>query len=153
MDATGHYSLSQVSKKAYSEGLVYRKTNAKISKSVVHKILKNLIYYGSFIWDGKLYKGTHEPIISKELFDRVQEVMKEKGRRRTRQQKHHWAFQGMLTCGHCGCTLTAEIKKDRYIYYRCTGYKGKCPEKYVREEEVARQFAKLCETSKSTLKL
>jgi site-specific DNA recombinase len=46
----------------------------------------------------------------------------------------------MLTCGHCGCALTAEIKKDRYVYYHCTGNRGKCPEKYAREEEVARQF-------------
>jgi hypothetical protein len=43
-------------------------------------------------------------------------------------------------CGHCGCALTAEIKKGRYVYYHCTSYKGKCPEKYVREEEMARQF-------------
>jgi hypothetical protein len=27
-----------------------------------------------------------------------------------------------------------EIKKSRYVYYHCTGYKGKCPDPYVREE-------------------
>ena len=64
----------------------------------------------------------------------------EKGRRRSRQQKHQWAFQGLVSCGHCGCALTGEIKKERYIYYHCTGHKGKCPEKYVREEEMADQF-------------
>jgi site-specific DNA recombinase len=32
------------------------------------------------------------------------------------------------------------LKKKQYVYYHCTGYKGKCPEKYVREEEIARQF-------------
>ena len=36
--------------------------------------------------------------------------------------------------------MTAEIKKNRYVYYHCTGHKGKCPEKYVREEELAAQF-------------
>ncbi|MCE5200457.1 MAG: zinc ribbon domain-containing protein [Armatimonadota bacterium] len=46
----------------------------------------------------------------------------------------------MLSCGHCGCSLTAEIKKGKYIYYHCTGQRGKCPEKYVREEEIAKQF-------------
>ncbi len=30
-------------------------------------------------------------------------------------------------------------KTGKYIYYHCTGYKGKCPEKYAREEEVTRQ--------------
>ncbi|MBA3017244.1 zinc ribbon domain-containing protein [Patescibacteria group bacterium] len=66
--------------------------------------------------------------------------MAEKGRRKTGQQKHNWAFQGLLSCGHCGCALVAEIKKKRYVYYHCTGNKGKCPEKWVREEEIARQF-------------
>lgn len=138
--ATGLYSLLEISQKIREEGLNYRKTEARIPKSVVHKILKNPIYYGDFIWAGKEYRGKFEPIISKELYDRVQEVMVDKGNRRTRQQKHDWAFQGMLSCGHCGCAITAELKKQRYVYYPCTGYKGKCPEKYIREEEIARQF-------------
>lgn len=138
--ATGNYSLLEVTKKAHSEGLVYRQSKAKIQKSTVHKILNNPIYHGDFIWDGKLYRGVHEPIITKEIWDRVQEVLAEKGRRRTRYQKHYWAFQGLLSCGHCGCAMTAEIRKGKYVYYHCTGHKGKCPEKYVREEEVAQQF-------------
>ena len=138
--ATGLHSLLEVSKKVHEEGLTYRKTEARLPKSVIHKILKNPIYYGDFVWAGKEYRGTHEPIISKELFDRVQEVMEEKGRRRTRQQKHNWAFQGLLTCGHCGCALTAEVKKEQYVYYHCTGNRGKCPERYVREEDIAQQF-------------
>ncbi|HMK75053.1 MAG TPA: zinc ribbon domain-containing protein, partial [Thermodesulfobacteriota bacterium] len=66
--------------------------------------------------------------------------MTEKGWRRTRQQKHRWAFQGLVSCGHCGCAMTGEIKKGRYAYYHCTGHKGKCPERYVREEELDREF-------------
>ncbi|MCK5680182.1 recombinase family protein, partial [bacterium] len=129
--ATGNYSILDLTKKVYEEGFSFRKTGAKVPKSVINKILKNPIYYGSFRWTGGLYRGTHEPLISKELFDRVQEVMTEKGRRRTRHQKHDWAFRGLLTCGHCGCALTAEIKKGKYVYYHCTGNKGKCPEKWV----------------------
>ncbi len=138
--ATGNHSLLEVKEKVQSEGFAYRKNGRKIPKSVIHKILTNPIYYGDFKWDGKHYRGTHEPIVTKELFDRVREVLVEKGRRRTRQQKHQWAFQGLVSCGHCGCALTGEIKKGRYIYYHCTGHKGKCPEKYVREEELADHF-------------
>jgi site-specific DNA recombinase len=138
--ATGLHSLLEISKRIREEGLAYRKTEARLPKSVVHKILKNPIYYGDFVWAGKEYRGKHDPIITRELYDRVQDVMEEKGKRRTRQQKHDWAFQGLLSCGHCGCAITAELKKQQYVYYHCTGYKGKCPEKYVREEEIARQF-------------
>jgi site-specific DNA recombinase len=34
-------------------------------------------------------------------------------------------------------------KKQRYVYYHCTGYKGKCEEPYVREEVLEKQFADL----------
>ena len=138
--ATGNYSLLELTKKFHQEGLTYRKSSRNVPKSVVHKMLKNSLYYGDFCWAGKTYKGIHEPLISKELFDRVQDVMGEKGRRKTGYQKHNWAFQGLLSCGHCGCALVAEIKKQQYVYYHYTGKKGKCPEKWVREEEIARQF-------------
>jgi site-specific DNA recombinase len=100
----------------------------------------NPIYYGDFIWTGKRYRGVHEPLITQDLFDCVQTVLTEKGQRRTGQQKHTWAFQGLISCGYCGCAFVAEIKKGRYVYDHYTGNKGKCPEKYVREEEIARQF-------------
>ncbi|MHB0912949.1 MAG: recombinase zinc ribbon domain-containing protein, partial [Armatimonadota bacterium] len=95
---------------------------------------------GDFDWAGKRYRGIHQPLISKELWDKVQEVMAGKGKRNTHRQKHDWAFHGLVSCGHCGSAMVAEIKKGKYVYYHCTGYKGKCPEKYVREEELDRQF-------------
>lgn len=138
---TGNYSLEEITQKAYEEGLRYKKSKNKIHKGSIHRLLKNPIYYGDFIFNGTQYHGTHEPLISKDLFDRVQDMLYEKSQRRSRKQQYDWAFQGMLTCGHCGCALTAEIKKQRYVYYHCTGNRGKCPEKYVREEEIARQFS------------
>ena len=132
--------MQEITEKAFDEGLVTRKTGSKISKSVIHQLLKNPIYFGDFDWAGKRYDGNHEPIVSRELFDRVQEVMAKKSGNRKRQQKHDWAFRGMVRCGHCGCLLTAERQKGKYTYYHCTGRKGKCPEKYVREEELDRQF-------------
>lgn len=138
--ATGNHSLLHVARKANAEGLTYRKTGNIVGKSTVHKILTNPIYHGEFAWAGKRYKGLHEPIISPELFNRVQETLTDKSHCRRRPHTYEWAFQGLVFCGHCGCALTAEIKKRRYVYYHCTGYKGKCPEKYVREEELALQF-------------
>lgn len=141
--ATGNYSLLELSRKIFAEGFALCKNGRKIPKSVVHRIFNNPVYHGDFSWAGKMYRGTHEPIISKELYERVQNIMNEKGNRRTRVQKYNWAFQGLLTCGQCGCALTAEIKKKRYVYYHCTGNKGKCPEKWVREEVVAEQFGRI----------
>ncbi len=54
---------------------------------------------------------------------------------------------GLVTCGYCGCAITAEqhVKKSgrRHVYYRCTEFKGKCGQGYTREEDLAAKFAAL----------
>ena len=42
----------------------------------------------------------------------------------------------MLTCAYDACSVTAEIKREKYIYYHCTGHRGKCELPYFREEEL-----------------
>jgi site-specific DNA recombinase len=39
--------------------------------------------------------------------------------------------------------MVGEMKKARYVYYHCTGYKGKCPEPYTREEVLEETFTEL----------
>lgn len=138
--ATGNYSLSQIVRIAHEEGLRSRR-GYRISKSRIEGMLKNPIYYGSFKWNGRLYDGTHEPIISKELFEATQNALsnynKPKGRKRG------LAFTGLLTCGRCGCAITGEMHKGKYVYYRCTGYKGKCGQPYVKEEILSEKFGEV----------
>jgi site-specific DNA recombinase len=62
---------------------------------------------------------------------------------RTRKVKHEFAYTGLIHCGHCGCLLVGELKKGEYVYYHCTGNRGKCPEPYTREEILAGQFGDL----------
>ncbi len=64
-------------------------------------------------------------------------MMLEKGKCLTGKQKDSWPFQGLLSCGHCGCAMVAEIKKGKYVHYHCSGNKGKCPERWVREGKVS----------------
>jgi site-specific DNA recombinase len=63
--------------------------------------------------------------------------------KKNRRVKHDFAFSGLITCGHCGCSIVGEIKKGRYVYYHCTGFKGRCNEPYVREEVIEQQFTNL----------
>jgi DNA invertase Pin-like site-specific DNA recombinase len=138
--ATGKYTLDQIVELAHADGLVYRKSGARVPKSTVHKILRNRIYSGDFDFDGTTYKGNYEPIVSRELWERVQSVLTGRGARKTRKVKDQLPFSGLLTCGHCGCALVGDIKKDRYRYYRCSHYKGACPEPYTREEVLEQKF-------------
>ncbi len=138
--ATGLYSLKDACKRAREEGLVYRKSRVPVPASTVHKILRTRLYTGTFEWLGERYKGTHQPLVSYEQWDQVQEILD--GRRTNRQGlERNFAFSGLIKCGHCGCALVGEIKKGKYVYYHCTGFKGKCGEPYVRQEVLEEQFA------------
>lgn len=102
--------------------------------------LKNPFYYGHFSYTGKLYRGVHEPLIDKRLWDRVQTWLT-KGKPKAITKKE-FQFSGLLTCGDCGCAIVGEIKKGRFVYYHCSRNKKECSERavYVREEKLAEQF-------------
>src|SRR5262249_23341333 len=44
---------------------------------------------------------------------------------------------GLLTCAQCGCAITAERKKGKYVYYHCTDHHGGCENTYIREERLS----------------
>lgn len=145
--ATGAYSLKEIGTMARNAGLVYRKSQRPVPVSTVHKILRSRLYTGEFEWLGKVYQGNHKPLVTKDLWYCVQDILDGRNQK-TRHRKtgggvREFAFTGLVSCGHCGCALTAEIKKGKYIYYHCTGFRGKCPEKFVREEVLEEHFARL----------
>ena len=109
--------------------------------TTLHRILRKLIYTGEFEYGGKVYQGIHEPLVSRAVWERCQEILDGRHAKKHRKTKHDFAFSGLIRCGHCGCSLVGEIKKGRYVYYHCTGYRGKCPERYTREENLTNCFA------------
>lgn len=140
--ASGQYSLSSIFDHLAKNFSSVFENRRKLAKSSIQKILTNPIYYGDFIWNGEYYRGTHEPLVSRELFEAVQEMLRRNGHRRMPQKRHKFTFQGLVRCGHCGCAMVAELKKGKYIYYHCTQKKGKCPgRKSVLDAELDRQFA------------
>lgn len=141
--ATGRLSLKEAANKALSAGLRYRRTGRPVPVSTIHTILRNRLYYGEFEWNGRRYKGRHTPLVTRELWERVQGVLDHRQKGKTRRSKHNFAFSGLLTCGYCGCAVVGEIKKSQYVYYHCSGFKGKCPERYVREETLEAEFSAL----------
>ena len=142
--STGDYSLEDIRKRAVAAGIrpVGRGTRP-ISKSLIEWTLKNPFYTGLFRWKGGLYQGNHEPIISQQLFEKVQVVFKHHEMRRGKQKRREFAFGGLMRCGNCGCSIVGELKKGRYIYYHCTDGRRECDRKYYREEVLEDQFADL----------
>jgi hypothetical protein len=109
---SGNYSLSSL------QGKLNAEFGKRMAKSYLERLLKNPFYAGSFIWEGKLYPGTHIPLISRDRFEEVQSVFQ--GRNRPKYSKHDFAYRGLLICAHDQCLVTAETKKGKYTYYRCT---------------------------------
>ena len=148
--ATGEFALKGVAKKARAAGLAYKKSGAPVPTSTVHSILRNRLYTGWFEWNGKLYQGKHEPLVSIEMWERVQGVMDGRNASKHRRMTHDFAFSGLIACAKCGCSVVGEIKKQKYIYYHTTGYADKCRgepascrRKYVREEVLEQHFTAL----------
>jgi len=141
--ASGTYNLKQIATMARADGLVFRKTQNPVPISTVSLLLRNRIFSGDFDFDGKTYKGIYEPIVQRELWEQVQMVLAGKRAKSERMRTHDFAFKGLISCGHCGGALVGEIKKQQYVYYHCSQYKGKCPEPYVREEVLEEKFTEL----------
>jgi site-specific DNA recombinase len=148
--ANGGISLKEAAKKAQAAGLVYAQSGAKVPVSTVHTILRNRLYTGQFEWNGKLIQGKHEPLVSIDLWERVQGMMDGRHAKKSKRGKHDFAFSGLIACHACGCAVVGEIKKERYVYYHCTGYADKCQgspascrRRYVREELLEKQFTML----------
>ena len=137
--STGEYALKEIRNKINPLGLTGRKDKS-LSISQYQTMLKNTLYYGVFRYKGEVYEGTHQPIITKKLFDRCQEVMHLRGKYKEPQKKR-FVLRGLMRCGECGRSITAELQKG-HVYYRCTKRLTNCKQKYVREEELAAQIAK-----------
>jgi site-specific DNA recombinase len=148
--ARGDLSLKEAAKKAQAQGLVHTRSGAKVPVSTIHTILRNRLYTGQFEWNGKLIQGKHEALVSIELWERVQGVLDGRFAKKAKRGVHDFAFSGLIACHACGCAVVGEIKKERYVYYHCTGYADKCRgnpascrRRYVREEVLEAQFTEL----------
>jgi len=139
--ASGNCSLKQLAAQLNAEGVKLR--GHRFHRSTLHQILRKRLYSGDFDWNGTTYAGTHELLVTRELWQHVQELLDARAENKTRKVKHDFAYTGLVHCGHCGCLMVGELKKGKYVYYHCTGNRGKCPERYTAQEKLTGEFASL----------
>jgi site-specific DNA recombinase len=135
----GITSLSKLTIDLYNMG--FRSlTGRKIAKSNIARYLSDPFYYGSFEWNNQLHPGTHEPLITKSVYDEVQRI--KLGGTTPKYRKHNHLFKGLLNCGCCGGTVTWEIHKG-INYGHCNGYRACTSHEWVKENEVEQEIASL----------
>ncbi|WLB21916.1 recombinase family protein [Bradyrhizobium japonicum] len=132
--ADGRYSLRTLSDELYERGF-RTKSGKKVDASCLQKMLRNPFYIGVIRISGEVYAGIHEPIISKALFDRVQQHLD--GKKNARAIVHDFLFRRMISCTNCHYCLIGERQKG-YVYYRC--HTPTCPTLTVREDVILSAF-------------
>lgn len=139
-------SVHGIAKKEWGLRTLRRKTQggALLHISSVNAILRNPFYAGVFKWDGRLIVGRHEPMITLQEFERVQRVFsRSSGGKPIRKA---FPYTGLLRCGSCGLSITAEEKRNRhgslYTYYHCTRsrHETPCRERFIRKEALEAQL-------------
>jgi len=150
--ANNFYTGRDLQKWCKRVGLTTR-SGKDLTLSGIYRILASPFYYGEFEWpekSGNWFKGRHEPLIKKELFQKARDNMFNP--HRTMPGTKEFSFTRLITCGSCGSGITAEDKIKnlndgtikRYIYYHCTKFNNSsCPEPFVREEELTDQLLEL----------
>lgn len=138
--------------KAYKERKGKRRTIRvfeKLHPSKIERIIRNPLYYGYFGYVGKLYRGTHEPIVTKQLWDRANQMLNTPYQNKVNSGKRVFLYRGknLMKCGECGCSITAEFHKKpsgkEFVHYRCTKSRIKCGQPFLIEKEVENQLAEI----------
>jgi len=148
---TSQYTPPHILEMATKEWGLRMRNGKPLSRSNIYLMFSNPFYYGEFeypVGSGNWYKGSHEPMITREEYDRIQFLLKRKST--PRQKTHTFAYRGPISCGECGAMITAEEKIkyqkngniNRNTYYHCTRRKDPdCKEPAINEKELEKQIA------------
>ena len=138
--ATGNYSLMRLEKELYEAGM-RSKSGKCLRKSKIYVNLQNPFFCGEMRWMGVIYPGKHERLITKDLFNKVQTVLRRQ-MKNPKYQKHNALFKSKIFCESCGGMVTWYEKKGHW-YGHCNNSSAfkNCPKKTgLREDRVEPQL-------------
>jgi site-specific DNA recombinase len=139
--ATGDYSLAALLEVMRNKGLRTKRGQrykSLISKSSLHRVLKNHFYYGMMQYGGEIHQGRHQPIIEKQVFDKVSHLLESKNT--SFKSKKPFAYRGLVRCFKCEGLLSPYDKKG-HTYYGCTN--KNCAESTVNESSIEKEIAQI----------
>ena len=139
--ATGEYSLDQLVAYLADKGLKNH-VGKKLTRSSLAILLHNPFYIGLIYIrrTGETFSGIHEPLITKSLFDTVQDVLS--GKQKKGPGRHEFLFRRIFTCQICKRSYVGEKQKG-HNYYRCHSCKNSCFPEEIFEREVRKTIRPL----------
>ncbi|MBA2335307.1 MAG: recombinase family protein, partial [Blastocatellia bacterium] len=138
--ATGDRGLTGLNEKMRKLGLRSR-NGTGISRNGLSTILHSPFYMGviTIKKTGQTFIGVHQPLISKVLFDQVQNVFANKNFNTVK--RHFFVYRRMIECMGCGHLMTPETQKKKFVYYRC--HTRNCTPGCLREDTISREMTSL----------
>ncbi len=100
---------ADVKTKAYISKRGKEHNGTHLTVSVIHHILRNPVYIGKIEHKGEHYEGQHEALVSQELWDKVQDMMRESPRRKRGRETvgdNKSVLHGMVYCKCCRAPMT-----------------------------------------------
>lgn len=139
-----HHTVDSIYEKLAADGISYLPSVPRFTRSKLFGILNSRAYLGEVKHKGQWHPGTHEPLVDRATWDRVQFLL---GQAVYRSHQMTYASE-LIECGHCGRPITGETKKKRtkageqaYVYYRCARYQSPGhPRTRLREAEIDAQM-------------
>jgi site-specific DNA recombinase len=123
--AQGDMTFRSLAETLHREGHTYRPSEPRFNRTALSYILNNRFYIGEIVRNGQVFPGRYRPIISRDIFDACQDVLRGRNRRLTRPNLP--LAGGLIRCAHCGFAITGERIRRRlrggtvneHHYYRC----------------------------------
>ena len=127
--ASGEWTIRRLLDALTEKGLASVASKQKPSKPLVvsnlHRLLRHPYYKGIVRYRGVEYPGKHEPLVSTELWDRVQDVLDAQNFAGEKTRDHPHYLKGSVFCGQCGSRLVVSKHHGRrgklYEYFVCIG--------------------------------
>ncbi len=149
-----HESATKLAKELNEQGYTTKawttmkgkvRTGQPWNKMHLYRLFNNRIYIGEIVHKESRYKGEHEAIVPRELFNKVQAILEEncKVRGNNARSKTPALLKGIIKCGHCGGSMGPSFTKKNgktYRYYVCIQATKKgwatCPVKNIAAGEI-----------------
>ncbi|MFV2195049.1 recombinase family protein [Nocardiopsis sp. LOL_012] len=157
--ATGDYSLADLSDELYDRGLRTKPRSdrpmTQVGTSTLAEVLHDRYYLGYITHKGEEYKGRHEPLVTPDLFERVQTILDSRAAASERRRIHHHYLKGSLYCGHCDRERATDSRMilqhttnrhgTTYTHFFCRGkQEHRCTSSYINlvyvEDAVERHY-------------
>ena len=127
--ASGEWSITDLVDQLARRGMRTRPTSTRavvpLSRSQVHRILSSPYYLGKVVFGGVEYEGKHPPLVGKETWHRVQDVLSGRRVAGDRSWQHDHFLKGSLFCGRCESRLGVTYSRGKtgtvYPYFYCLG--------------------------------